>query len=267
MLIDTHCHLNNSRLLPELGTILNRSRSAGVNRWIAPGCDLKGSAELIAIAKDHQGLWPAVGIHPCDADSVSGDDWVLELRQLAAEASVAAVGEIGLDYYHQPPTDFNWTTWQAQQARVLEQQLEVAADAGLNVILHARDKEGRQSHADMVAMLHRFEGRLRGVFHCFIGSADEAQQVIDMGHLVSFTGVVTYNSAADVQATAKALKTGSFMIETDSPFLAPVPFRGKRCEPAHVAATAEFIAELRGEDLHDLAEHTTLTAESFFRLD
>ena len=260
MLIDSHTHLDHRYFATELPEILDRARAAGVTQWVAPATDIESSRNLIALAAAHPGLHACVGIHPCDSDSVLGDDWVAELRALAATPGIAAIGEIGLDYYHQPPAGFDAFSWKAHQARVLRQQLDLAVELGLNVILHARE-----SQADLVEAVRPYSGRLRGVFHCFTGDEAQAREVIDLGHLVSFTGIVTFKNSPIIQATAKALPSGTFMLETDSPYLAPVPHRGKRCEPAYVADTARFVAELRGETLEAVTAHTTATAQAFFR--
>jgi TatD DNase family protein len=260
MLIDTHAHLDHRNLAADLPDVLARARAAGVGQWVAPATDLDSARALIALAATHSGLHACAGIHPCDSDSVVGDDWVQTLHTLASTAGIAAIGEIGLDYYHNPPEGFDAYSWKAHQARVLRQQLDVAVELGLNVILHARE-----SQADLVEAVRPYTGRLRGVFHCFTGDEAQAREVIDLGHLVSFTGIVSFKNSPIIQATARALPPGTFMLETDSPYLAPVPHRGKRCEPAFVADTARFVAALRGESLEDLAAHTTAAARGFFR--
>ena len=260
MLIDSHAHLDHRYFAPDLPEVLERSRAAGVTQWVAPATDLASTRALLALAQQHAGLHACAGIHPCDSDSVQGETWIHELRELARAPGIAAIGEIGLDYYHQPPEGFDLASWKAHQAEVLRQQLDLAVELGLNVILHARE-----SQADLVAVVRPYAGKLRAVFHCFTGDEAQAREVIELGHLVSFTGIVTFKNSPVIQATAKALPAGSFMLETDSPYLAPVPHRGKRCEPGFVADTARFVAALRGESLEELSAHTTATARGFFR--
>jgi TatD DNase family protein len=260
MLIDTHAHLDHRQFTPDLPAVLERARAAGVTRWVTPATDLESTRALANLAAVHEGLHPCAGIHPCDSDSVSGEAWIGELRALALAPNVAAIGEIGLDYYHKAPEGFDEASWRAHQAVVLRLQLELAAELKLNAIIHTRE-----SHDDLVAQITSLTGRLRAVFHCFTGNEEQARQLMGMGHLVSFTGIVTFKNSPVIQATAKALPAGSFMLETDGPYLAPVPHRGKRCEPAYVADTARFVAELRGETLEELAAHTSATAERFFR--
>lgn len=260
MLIDTHCHLDHRYFKDDLAEVLQRSREAGVATWVAPATDIESTRDLLALAAQHPGLHPCAGIHPCDSHSVSGEAWIDELRALAQAPNIAAIGEIGLDYYHQPPEGFDVPAWKAHQATVLRSQLDLAVELGLNVILHARE-----SQDDLVAAVRPYMGKLRAVFHCFTGTEAQAREVIDLGHLVSFTGVTTFKNSPIIQATAKALASGEFMLETDAPYLAPVPHRGKRCEPAFVADTARFIAALRGESFEDIATATTRNARAFFR--
>lgn len=260
MLIDTHCHLDHRYFKDDLADVLQRSREAGVSTWVAPATDIESTRDLIALAKVYEGLHPCAGIHPCDSHSVSGDHWIHELRALAQTPGIAAIGEIGLDYYHQPPEGFDLPAWKAHQAEVLRAQLDLAVELGLNVILHARE-----SQDDLVAAVRPYTGKLCAVFHCFTGTEAQAREVIDLGHLVSFTGVATFKNSPIIQATARALAAEEFMFETDAPYLAPVPHRGKRCEPAFVADTARFSAQLRGESVEALIATTTQTARRFFR--
>ncbi|MBL9146206.1 MAG: TatD family hydrolase [Verrucomicrobiaceae bacterium] len=260
MLIDTHCHLDHRYFKDDLADVLQRSREAGVTTWVAPATDIESTRDLIALAQSHEGLHACAGIHPCDAHSVSGSDWIQELRALAQTPGIAAIGEIGLDYYHKPPEGFDLPAWKAHQSEVLRAQLDLAVELGLNVILHARE-----SQEDLVAAVQPYTGRLRAVFHCFTGTEAQAREVLALGHLVSFTGVTTFKNSPIIQATAQALSSGDFMLETDAPYLAPVPHRGKRCEPAFVADTARFIAQLRGEPVEELIATTTRTARAFFR--
>ncbi|MDB6139415.1 MAG: hypothetical protein JWO94_2487 [Verrucomicrobiaceae bacterium] len=260
MLIDSHCHLGHKQFAGDLPEVIARATAAGVAQMVTPAVDLANARQLLELAHIHPQLHPAVGIHPCDVDSVSGEEWIHELRALAMRPGVAAIGEIGLDYFHAPPEGFDLASWKRHQAHVLELQLALAVELGLNVILHARD-----SQEDLVAAVKPYNGRLRGVFHCFTGTQEQAFEVIDMGHLVSFTGIVTFKNSPVIQSTAKAVPAGAFMVETDSPYLAPVPHRGKRCEPAYVADTARFIAALRGIPLEELAAATHQTAHGFFR--
>jgi TatD DNase family protein len=237
-----------------------------VGLCVMPATDLENTRKLIALAAQHLQLHACAGIHPCDVDGVPqvqpGADlsWYDQLRTLAQTPGIAAIGEIGLDYYHPPAEGYTLDAWRSQQALVLRLQMDLAVELGLNAILHARE-----CHEELLAAVRPYSGKVHCVFHCFTGTLQQALEVVALGHLVSFTGVVTFKKSEQIQAAAAGLPRGSFMLETDSPYLAPVPHRGKGCEPAFVADTARFVAALRGETLAELAEHTSATARAFFR--
>ena len=260
MFFDTHTHLGSRQFDGDLPAVLERARAAGVSRMVAPATDLENSRKILAIAEHEPDVRVAVGIHPCDADSVTGADWIGELRELAGHPKVCAIGEIGLDYFHAPPEGFALADWKTHQAAVLTAQLELAAELKLNVILH-----NRESWDDLTALVLPFSDRLRGVFHCFTGTLAQAQPLLERGHLVSFTGIVSFKNAGVIAETARDVPDSGYMIETDAPYLAPVPHRGKRCEPAYVADTARAIAALRGETAEKVAADTTRNALGFFR--
>ncbi|MBL9113542.1 MAG: TatD family hydrolase [Verrucomicrobiaceae bacterium] len=263
MLFDTHCHLANSRLNDDLPAVLERANAAGVQSILVPATTLEDALQVLAIHDAYPWVLPAVGIHPCDADSVQAEsnDWLARLESVARRPSVSAIGEIGLDFFHPPPQGFTHEAWSTQQHLVVRAQLELAVAINLNVIIHTRN-----SHDEMLAVIKPFTGRLRAVFHCFSGTLDQAKALIDLGHLVSFTGNVTFPNAPIIQETAASLPDGTFMLETDAPFLAPLPHRGKRNEPAFVRHVAEKIAQLRGADLEQVAASTTATAKAFFKI-
>ena len=261
MIIDTHAHVASARFDHDREAVLERATAAGVGRIIAPATDLADCVKLAEICRRHDGgVFMTTGIHPCDAHTVSGNDWLADLREHARGPKVAAIGEIGLDYFHPPPEGFDTTSWRRHQAQVLNAQLQLAAELGLNVVLH-----NRESWDDLVALVEPFRGRLRAVFHCYTGTLDQARPLLAAGHLISFTGIVTFKNSGVIAQTAKEAPPGSFMLETDSPYLSPVPYRGQRCEPAFVTDTARFVANLRGVTLDEVAENTTQTARSFFQ--
>ncbi|MGB8167366.1 MAG: TatD family hydrolase [Chthoniobacteraceae bacterium] len=282
MLIDTHAHLDFPDFGDELDALLARSAAAGVTRVITIGTTVEGSRRAIAIAEKYPNVFATIGVHPSNADE-AGDDCIEELRVLAAHPRVVALGEMGLDYHRLPgsgiradlaaiggavstgaPGDFAAEVRAAAvkdaQAILFQQQLDLAVELGLNVVIHERE-----AWDDTVAMLAPYAGNLRAVFHCFGKSIEQARTLIEQGHLVSFTGIVTFKNAQVVQETAAQISGDAFMVETDCPYLAPVPHRGKRCEPAFTRIVAEKIAALRGESLDELAARTTKTAETFFR--
>jgi TatD DNase family protein len=188
------------------------------------------------------------------------EDVIARLRKLAQSRRVVALGEIGLDYHHLPENPAEVEANKARQAELFRQQLELAEELSLNAVIHQRD-----SWDDTLKILGEFTGRVHGVFHCFGGTLEQARDVIALGHLVSFTGIVTFKNARQVQATAQNIAFDQFMVETDCPYLAPAPDRGKRCEPAHTRRIAEQIAQLRGVTLEEIAARTTETAREFFK--
>ncbi|MGV3658902.1 MAG: TatD family hydrolase [Prosthecobacter sp.] len=261
MFFDTHTHLGSRQFDADLPAALERARAAGVTRMVAPATDLENARKLLALAVNEPDVRVAVGIHPTDVDSVADrPGWIDELRELARHPKVAAIGEIGLDYFHAPAEGFTQEQWRALQARVLAAQMELAAELKLNVILH-----NRESWDDLVSQVLPFSDRVRGVFHCFTGTMDQAREVLEKGHLISFTGIVSFKNAGVIAETARLVPDTGYMLETDAPYLAPVPYRGRRCEPAYVADTARAVAALRGEAVEKVAADTTRTALAFFR--
>jgi TatD DNase family protein len=226
-----------------------------------------------------------IGVHPTYVEEAE-EDVIDPLRELAKNPRVVAIGETGLDYHslpslelanerketeifskafqtsteHQIEAEIHDGSYKSKQASLFEQQLDLAVELGLNVVVHQRD-----AWQDTLDIMKPYTGRVRGVFHCFGGSIEQAQEVIDLNHLVSFTGIVTFKNGANVREVATQVPLWQFMVETDCPYLAPVPFRGKRCEPAHTRIVAEAIAAARGIPLEEVAQTTTETAETFFK--
>jgi TatD DNase family protein len=258
MLIDTHAHLDYTDFEPDRAEVIARAAEAGVTEIISIGTRIDSSTRAVELAENFPNIRATVGIHPCEADSAP-DDAVERLRRLAQSRRVVAIGEIGLDYHHPPEDPAALPAHRARQVELFRQQLGLAVELGLNAVIHQRD-----SWDDTLAILREYTGRVRGVFHCFGGTPEQAREVIALGHLVSFTGIVTFKNARQVQETARALEPDAFMVETDCPYLAPAPDRGKRCEPAHTRRVAEQIARLRGEPLGEIAARTTETARRFF---
>jgi TatD DNase family protein len=261
---DTHAHLDFPDFARDLPETLDRALAAGINKLIAIGTDFESSRRAVTLAREYPRVYAVVGWHPAHV-TAAPDDVRAELRVLAREPKVVAIGETGLDYHRIPGGEDGGGSPEAQeyrirQRRLFEQQLEVASELGLNCVVHERD-----AFEDVLSTLRPFSGAVRGVFHCFGGTPARARQVLELGCLVSFTGVVTFRNAAVVRETAAAIPAGKFMLETDCPYLAPVPFRGKRCEPAYVKQIAEAVAQARGCGLEELSVMTCRTAEEFFR--
>ena len=259
MLIDSHAHLDFPEFEGEIDALLQRAAQAGVTRVVTIGTSVESSRRAVALAERYPAIYAAIGIHP-DAATEAEPGAIDALRQLAQSPRVVAVGETGLDYYRLPGDEAD-AVIKAAQAALFEQQLELAVEFGLNVVVHQRG----DCLADTLDRLAPYQGRLRAVFHCFGGTPEAAAALGQEGHLVSFTGIVTFKNAGVVPTTAAAIPDGSYMVETDCPYLSPVPFRGKRCEPAFVRQTAEKIAAVRQQPLEAVAQATTATAESFFR--
>ncbi len=279
-LIDTHAHLDFSDFAPDLEAVIERATQAGVTRIISIGTGIESSRRAVALTERFPNLYAAIGVHPAHV-AEEGLDFFPSLRELAQHPKVVAIGETGIDYYHVPehlqrepsPTDYLQgettshlqrqlaeTVWKSAQADAFRMQLDLAVELGLNVVIHQRS-----SWEDTLAVLRPYTGKVRGVFHCFGGSVEEATEISALGHLVSFTGIITFKNAEAVRIAAAAVPPDGYMVETDCPYLAPVPYRGKRAEPAHTRLVAEQIAAARGITLEEVAAATTRTAETFFR--
>ena len=261
-LYDTHAHLDDPVFTADLPAVIARAEAAGVKRIITIGTDLESSRRAVALAEAHSGLFAVVGWHPGEAMRAP-DDFRAELRTLAVHPKVVAVGEIGLDYYRLPSASGGTAATDAEvkarQAAVFQQQLEVAADLGLNCVVHQR-----HSLEDTLRLMRPFVGRVRGQFHCFVDDAAALERVLTDGHVVSFTGIVTFRNATTARQALATVPADRFMLETDSPYLAPVPHRGHRCEPAFVADTATAAAAARNLSPVELGARTSATAHRFF---
>jgi len=265
MLYDTHAHLDSPDFAGELPQLIERAQAAGISRIISVGTDLESSRRAVALSEQFPCLFAAVGWHPSDAMRAP-EDIKPALGALAQRPKVVAIGEIGLDYYRLPSKKAGVETtrgddevYKAKQKQVFLQQLELAAELGLNCVVHQRD-----SFEDTLEMLKKFTGRVRTVFHCFSSPAADLQRVLALGSIVSFTGILTFKNAQTVRDSLLAAPLGQFMLETDCPFLAPMPYRGKRCEPSYLAETANVAAQVKGIALEELGRVTCATAEAFF---
>ncbi|MEI6341953.1 MAG: TatD family hydrolase [Verrucomicrobiota bacterium] len=260
---DTHAHLDFPDFAPDVESVVARAVEAGVHRMISIGCDLASSQRAIAIAERFPSVWAAVGWHPNYVEGAPEDVRPL-LAPLLRHPRVVAVGECGIDHYRLPSAQGDGTADEderikARQAAVFHQQLELAADAGLPVVVHQR-------HAFTPAMevFAPFASRVRAVFHCFVGTPAEMHAIVGLGSCVSFTGIATFKNAADIRRTLAATPAGSFFLETDAPYLAPVPHRGKRAEPAHVADLARVVAEATGRPIEEVSRETETAVDAFF---
>jgi TatD DNase family protein len=260
---DTHAHLDYPDFAPDFDQVMARAQASGIVKIISIGTDLASSARAINLAEKHTGIYAVVGWHPSHVQEAP-DDIRPVLRVLAKHPKVVALGETGLDYYRLPSsrggTAAEDETYQRRQAALFQQHLEVAAETGLNCVIHQRG----DCFEDTLTQLKPFANRVRGVFHCFAGDANSMQRVLALGSLVSFTGIVTFKNGQNVRDTVAATPLGKFMLETDCPYLSPTPYRGKRCEPAHVKEISETIAKVKGFSLEELSAATCQAADGFF---
>lgn len=259
MLTDTHAHLDFPDFADDFAGVLSRAAEAGVKRVISIGTSIESSRRVVALAERHPEVWAVIGVHPGSAEEAP-EDALAALRELARHPRVVAIGETGMDYHRLPGTAEADGAVKAAQARLFEQQLDLAVEMGLNAVIHQRD-----AWDDTLEILSRYTGKLHAVYHCFGEALPRARQLLALGHLVSFTGIVTFKNARAAQETAAGVPADAFMVETDCPYLAPVPHRGKRCEPAYSRLVAEYVAGLRGVSLAELAARTEETANGFFK--
>jgi len=251
-LIDSHCHLNYEGLVERQAEVLENARNRGVAGFLNISTRRREWSEIIGLAEREPDVWASVGVHPHEADN-HPDLGAAALVEAANHRRVIAIGECGLDYYYDKSD-------RAAQRERFQAHIDAAHQTGLPLVVHTREAE--EDTAEILTSAVR-EGDVTGVLHCFTGSAELARKGLDLGFYISLSGIVTFKNAQDLQETAKWLPAHQMLVETDSPFLAPVPHRGQKCEPAFVADTASFVAGLRGEDPEQLAETTTA---NFFKL-
>jgi TatD DNase family protein len=261
---DTHAHLDYPDFAADFAHVIERAQSASITKLISIGTDLDSSGRAIKLAEQHPCIYAVAGWHPSHAHEAP-EDLRPALRELAKHPKVVALGETGLDYYRLPSSQGQGTTsddhrYKEKQQAIFQQHLEVAAETGLNCVIHQRG----DCFEDTLSRLQPFADRVCGVFHCFAGDATTMQRVLALGSLVSFTGIVTFKNGQNVRDTVAATPLGKFMLETDCPYLAPVPYRGKRCEPAYVKEISETIAQVKSCSLEELSSATCRAAESFF---
>jgi TatD DNase family protein len=252
MFTDSHCHLNYKGLVEEQGAVLERARAAGVGTMLNISTRASEWDEVIGLAEREPEVWASVGIHPHEAD-IHPNVEASTLVERARHPRVVGIGESGLDFYYDHSN-------RDRQRESFRSHIAAARETGLPIIVHTRDAE-----EDTAGILgsEMEKGRFTGVIHCFTASADFARKALDLGLYISMSGIVTFKNAKDLQETAKQIPSDRLLIETDAPFLAPVPHRGRPCEPAFVADTARFLAQLRDEPLDRLA---ATTSDNFRRL-
>jgi TatD DNase family protein len=252
MLVDSHCHLDFPDFAPEREAVVARARAAGIGRMLTISTRVKKHAQIVEIVEKYPEVFGTVGTHPHHVDEEMDVD-AQALIALTQHPKIVGIGEAGLDYHYD-------TGPRENQAKSFRQHIAAARETGLPLVIHSRDCD-----ADMMAILREEAGKgaFAAVLHCFTGGRELAFAAVELGHYIGFTGILTFKNSAALREIAKALPADRILVETDSPYLAPVPYRGKRCEPAYVAEIAEVLAETRGVLADAIARQTT---ENFFRL-
>ena len=259
---DTHAHLDYPEYEKDFAEVLARAQAAGITKIISIATDLASSRRALALAEQHPMIYAAVGWHPSNAHEAPADIRA-ELRKLARHPKAVAIGECGLDYYRLPSANGGSldddARYKQKQAEIFQQQLEVAAEMNLNCVIHQRS-----SFDDTLAQIQPFAKKTRGVFHCFGESVERLEKILSIGWLVSYTGIVTFKNGQNIRAAVAATPLDRLMLETDCPYLAPVPYRGKRGEPAFVKEISETVASVKLCSPDELSATTCRTAHDFF---
>lgn len=248
---DSHCHVHDPRMPGGTTAAIQAARDAGVDTMVTVGCDRQTSLAAIAVANDHEGVWATVGLHPHDA--INGVGTIVDLiSNLSEQPKLVAIGETGLDYFYEhSPRDL--------QKQAFAAQIQLAHQYRLPLVIHTRD-----AWDDTFDVLTAEGAPSQTIFHCFTGGPDEASRCLEIGAFVSFSGIVTFKTAVDVQSAAKLVPIDRLLIETDAPYLAPIPHRGKTNQPAWVPAVAQFIADLRNVGLSTIADASQTNATLAF---
>ena len=252
MFIDTHAHLFYPNFKDDLNDVLNRAKEEGIDNILIPATDIATSKEVIGLTGKYDFIYGAVGVHPHDSENWD-KSWINELKELAAHNKIKAIGEIGLDYYY----DFSPVE---KQKEAFRDQIELAIELNLPIVVHTRESDD-----DIYEIIKSYKDTdLKAQFHCFSGDKEKAKRLLDRGHYISFTGNITFKKADELREVVKYIPLNKLMIETDSPFLTPVPHRGKRNEPAYVKLVGEQIAEIHNISLEDVGRVTSYNAFKFF---
>ena len=254
--IDTHCHLDDDKFNDDLEDVIERAKLAGVNRIINFGSTLNSSIKVVKIADKYDELFAGVGIHPEEVDDFLLDETENKIAKLAENKKVVAIGEIGLDYHWEKDTERR-----ELQQKIFIRQLDLARQLHLPICVH-----DREAHGDTLKILKLEAKGLRGVLHCFSGSLEMAKEIWKMDWFIGADGPLTFKNSAKLPEIIQSAPLDKLLIETDAPYLAPTPYRGKRNEPAYVVEIAKKISDLRGESLEIVAESTTRNAENLYNL-
>lgn len=251
-IFDTHAHYDDEHFDNDRDAVLKNIFEHGVSLVVDPACDLASCEKTLALSEKYGSVYSAVGVHPEAAEAESKEGWLEAVAEFAKHKKVVAIGEIGLDYHYDEPS-------REIQKAVLEKQLGLSNDLGLPVIIH-----DREAHADVLELVKKY--RPRGIIHCFSGSAETAAEFLRLGMYIGFTGSVTFKNASKLLLAAKAVPEERLLLETDCPYMAPVPYRGQRCDSTMIAATAERLAELRGTDAQRLIEAAAENGRAIYNI-
>jgi TatD DNase family protein len=253
-LVDSHCHLQDKAFKNNRDNVIHEAEEAGVKSFLVPGTSISDSIAALDLAEKYKGIYAAVGIHPHDSSRVLSN-WREELKSLTLNKKAVAIGEIGLDYHYDfSPRD--------KQKEVFKTQIEIALEKNLPMVIHTR-----KSMEDTFQILDETGGwKPGGVFHCFPGTLAEAEHVINKGFFISYTGVVTFKNSQNTREIVKKIPIEKLLLETDSPYMAPEPFRGKRCHPALLIHTARMIAEIKNLSVEKIGEATSNNFARLFKL-
>ena len=252
MLFDTHCHINDKPYTNDREEMLQRAFAAGVQYMMCPGTDIQTSAEAVAYSHKYKEVYAAVGIHPEDAASATPEGFAQIRKWLKEEPKVVAIGEVGLDYHWPEPSH-------EIQQEVFIEQVKMAVECDVPIDIH-----DREAHGDTMDILRQYGKGIRGVFHCYSGSLEMAQELIRMGFYIGFTGTMVFPKSQKLKRIAAALPLDRILIETDCPYLTPPPFRGKRNEPAYVQYVAKELAALRNVEISEIEAITVENGKRIF---
>ncbi len=256
MLIDSHCHLTDRQFDEDREAVITRARAAGVQRFIVIGANgaFSHNEKALALADEYEDVFAVIGVHPHDAKDITAETYE-QLQKLAQHPKVVGLGETGLDFYYD-------NSPREEQRRHFRNFIRLARALDLPLSMHVRDAYEEAA----LTLQEEGEGRIRGVMHCFTGNVDEAKRLLDLGLALSFSGIVTFKSASDLRAVVNAIPLDRLLVETDCPLLAPVPYRGKRNEPAYVVQVAKTMAEVKSVSFEEIADWTWRNTETLFAL-
>lgn len=258
-MFDSHAHVMFPTLDSDRDEVIARARQLGLWGWLEIGVDVAGSQQAVALAEKQEGVYATVGVHP---DDIAGLDEALwhTIEQLVSHPKVKAIGEVGLDFYREGKLE--------EQLPVLKKFIALAQEKKLPVVFHVRDGATKSAHEELLKLLESYSSgeRPRGVIHTYSGSLAQAKRYLDLGLYISFSGVLTFKKAGELLEVAKLVPADKMLIETDSPFLAPEPYRGKRNEPAYVKLVAEKLAEVREVSLEEIEQQTDANAKTLFSI-